>query len=82
MASNSMDLVDIAELRTEAAAARRLAVEFKDTEAVADLLNYAAALEGDANRCEQMFCRPENALTVGTSRGSLWTNLFRVSPQH
>jgi len=44
---------DIFELRGEAAEARCLAVKFQDRQTVSDLLNYAAALEGDANLCEQ-----------------------------
>jgi hypothetical protein len=82
VASDSISLIDIDALRTEAAEARRLAVKFKDRDTVTDLLSYAAALEGDAKRCEEMFCPRESALTAAAPRRSLWTNLFRASLQH
>lgn len=82
MASESISLIDIAALRTEAAEARRLAVKFKDRETVTDLLSYAAALEGDAKRCEEMFAPRESGLTASAPRRSVWTNLFRAGLQH
>ena len=82
VASESISLIDIAELRTEAAEARRLAVKFKDRKTVLDLLRYAAALEGDANRCEQKFVPRDSALENDSSRPSMWTNWFRASFQH
>ena len=53
MRCEPISLIDVCELRGEAAEARCLAVKFKDRETVSDLLNYAAALEGDADFCEQ-----------------------------
>ena len=82
MPSEPMALVDIAELRIEAAEARCLASKFKDPESVADLLSYAAALELDANRCEQALSRRESVLVSDNSRRRMWTNRLLAGAQH
>ena len=43
---------EILELRAEAASARELAATFDDGPSVSDLLNYAAALDREANELE------------------------------
>ena len=82
MPSEPIALVDLAELRREAAEARCLAAKFKDHETIADLLLYAAALEVDANRFEQALSHRASAFVNDNSRRSMWTNPLPASAQH
>ena len=82
MPSEPMALVNIAELRIEAAEARCLASQFKDRETVGDLLSYAAALEFDANRYEQALSQRESVLVSDNSRRRMWTNRLLAGAQH
>jgi hypothetical protein len=75
-------VIDIWELRGEAAEARCLAVKFKDRETVGDLLSYAAALEFDAMCCEQtLFYRASN-FCEDNARLPAQTNRHHTSVRH
>jgi hypothetical protein len=76
-----MSVIDIWDLRGEAAEARCLAVKFKDRETISDLLNYAAALEVDANRCEQMLSPHASTFGEDFSR-RVATNRYLTSARH
>lgn len=61
MALQQMPITEIAELRAEAYEARQFASTFKNPKAIADFLEYAAALEFDADCWEQTLRHPEAA---------------------
>jgi hypothetical protein len=80
LSSESEDLVDVSELRVEAEDARYLASTSKDRAAIADLLNYAAALERDASRWEDVHRTSVGRSVLGYF--SSWWSIFTPTGQH